>query len=613
MSLSKTGPTIILLLCLWPVLLMADTPFNRLNSFFRDAPGTAVSDQEFLDPDQAFTIAAEFSGPYEVVMRWDIAKGYYLYRDKFRFTVQNSGAVIREVILPQADRVEDPEFGEVEIYRDAVKIRLPLEGQSTVATRLEIAVVYQGCKEGVICYPPISKTVSLLQPAAGVDALATGKSGILSDTRLPAQEEISRRLLHGKFWLNLLVFFGFGLLLAGTPCVFPMLPILSGIIVEQGHGITTYRALVLSLGYVLAMAMTYAALGVIAGAFQFNLQTAAQNTWVLSAFSAVFVLLALSMFGFYELQLPSGWQGRLASIGRGHHGSFLGAALMGAMSAIIVSPCIAPPLSGALIFINQTGDALTGGTALLSLGLGMGLPLLVFGVSAGRFLPRAGAWMVTVKRSFGIVMLGVAIWFLERIVPPSLTLFLWGLLLVVSAVYLGVFDRLMPDAPWQRLWKGISIVMLAYGIALIIGSAGGGTDVFRPLQGIRGEDQFSRKLDFQRIKTIGDLDSALILAAEQKRAVMLDFYADWCITCKELEKDTFSKPAVQDALNNVMLLMADVSANDASDQALLNSLGIIAPPAILFFTDGREHGSLRIVGYINAGDFITHLRRIPIL
>ena len=598
----------------WLPLLSAATTLERLNKYFGGASQAGA--QEFLDPDQAFVASAagSASDPQAVIISWDIAEGYYLYRDKFRFTVASGPATPGEVFMPAGESMADPEFGQVEVYRHKVSIKLGLQRQTSAEAMLLLNAIYQGCKEDVICYPPVSKSLPVILPAMAGDMAGKVMEKAATEQHLSPEDAINRDLGQNKLWLNLWIFLGFGILLACTPCVFPMLPILSGIIVGRGQNLSTRRAFILSLGYVLAMAVTYAALGVIAGALQFNIQAAAQNIWVIGTFSAIFVLLAMSMFGFYELQLPTAWQAWLSSVGIRQQGSLAGAILMGVLSAVIVGPCLAPPLAGALLYVSQTGNALTGGAALFAMGLGMGLPLLVIGASAGRLLPRAGYWMETIKRIFGVIMLGVAIWFLERVVTPPVALLLWGSLITVVAVYIGALDRLLPEATWQKLWKGIGIIMLVYGIAMIIGAAHGSGDKLYPLRK-SGMDTAGaiRTLAFNRIKTGGDLDRMLAEAALRKQTVMLDFYADWCVTCKEMEKNTFSNPAVRAQLQKIMLLQADVTSNDAEDQALLKRFGIYGPPALLFFADGQERRNMRVIGYMGAADFSKHLREAAAL
>ena len=389
-----------------------------------------------------------------------------------------------------------------------------------------------------------------------------------------------------------------------------MIPILSGIIVGQPGKVTGLQGFMLSLAYVLAMALTYSLLGVLAGSFQLNLQAASQNAWVISAFSMVFVLLALSMFGFYELRMPSAVQTRLASLSEPRQGTGLySSAVMGAISAVIVGPCVAPPLAGALLYISQTGDALLGGAALFSMGLGFGVPLLIIGASAGALLPRVGPWMEKVKQCFGIIMLGVAIWFLERVIPGTVAMILWALLVMIAALLMGALDR---TARTGKVFRAVGIVGLIYAGALIIGALSGSQDMLRPLAHLAGKPASASSLEFQRFKTAAELEQLLTAASAEGKFVMLDFYADWCVTCIEMEEDTFSEPAVKEALSGVVLLQADVTRNDAEDQQLLERFQLFGPPAILFFnTDRRELQQYRLIGYVKPEQFLNHLARLP--
>ena len=387
-----------------------------------------------------------------------------------------------------------------------------------------------------------------------------------------------------------------------------MIPILSGIVVGQGEGITTGRAFSLSLVFVLIMAATYAGMGVIAGLFGHNLQATFQDPWVLSIFAGVFVVLGLSMFGVLNLQVPAAWQGRIAELsGRQRGGTWGGVAAMGFFSALIVGPCVAPPLAGALIYIGGSGDALLGGMALFALGLGMGIPLLAVGVSAGKLLPRAGAWMEKVKAIFGVLMLCVAIWLLERLLPAPVTVLLWGLLISGSAIYLGALDRFNTSRPRTvHLSRGLGLGLLVYGSALVVGAAGGATDALNPLaQPTAGR---SLSLAFDAVKGQADLEEALDRARSQGRPVVLDLYADWCVECKELERDTFTDDGVQDRLSRLVRLRADVTANDETDRRLLKSLGVFGPPALIFYgPDGVERRPERVVGFIGPRPFREHL------
>ena len=420
--------------------------------------------------------------------------------------------------------------------------------------------------------------------------------------------------MEGSLLGNTLFFFGAGLLLSFTPCVFPMVPILSGILVGQGKKITQMRGLSLSLIYVLAMALTYAVIGVLATMLNVNIQAAAQNVWVISIFCLVFVALALSMFGFYDIQLPASVQNKLVSFSSNQEGGTLfGVAIMGVVSAIIVGPCVAPPLVGALVYISQTGNQLLGGLTLFSMGIGMGIPLLIIGASAGSLLPRAGKWMETVKKIFGVGLLALAIWFMSRVIPAVAELYLWAALLIVTAIYMGALDQLEKNASWARLWKGLGLVMLAYGVILVIGASSGSGNIYRPLDtlmdklkpNVENQDQLS----FQKVKSVADLDLALVQASKQGKAVMLDFYADWCVECIRMELSTFTAAEVHDALNDVVLLQADVTDNDETDKILLNHFDIYGPPAILFFgTNGQERRPYRLFGFFEAKEFANHVR-----
>jgi thiol:disulfide interchange protein DsbD len=409
----------------------------------------------------------------------------------------------------------------------------------------------------------------------------------------------------------LVTFFGFGLLLAFTPCVLPMIPILSGIIVGQAANMNSRRGLALSAVYVLAMALTYALAGIVAGLFGRNLQAAFQAPAVLIGFAALFVVLALSMFGVYELQLPASLRERLARwSGRHRGGAHGGVAIMGALSAVIVGPCVAPPLAGALLYIAQSGDASLGGAALFVLALGMGTPLLAIGASAGHWLPRAGAWMEAVKHAFGFLLLGVALWLLERILPPSVVLAGWGILLICAAVALGALEALPATSTGlQRFWKGLGLVLFTWGAAALIGAAAGGERLTQPLGLFAARAQIREEpLPFRPVKGLAGLEQALAQTPEAGQPVMLDFYADWCIECKQMERSTFADRGVRQALGAMTLLQSDVTANDAQDRALLRRFELFGPPAILFFdAQGREIRTARVVGYVDASRFRAHV------
>ncbi len=584
-------------------------PLGALRGLGIDLVGD--SDDEFLQPDVAFKLSAAPGDGDTAIARWEIADGYYLYRARMRFAAaQPEGASVGEPVLPAGKVKEDEYFGRMEVYYDAVEARLPLAGLGG-AREAVLDVTYQGCADAGLCYPPITKSLVVSLdgaggPGTGAPAFLDAVAPAAQLATLPEQDRLARALETGSPWLVLAAFVGLGLLLTFTPCVLPMVPILSSIIVGQGEDVSTRRAFTLSLTYVLAMASTYTAAGVLAGLSGANLQALFQDPWVLSAFAVVFVLLALSMFGLYELQVPVALQRRLAALSNQQRGgTYVGVAAMGLLSALIVGPCVAAPLAGALIYIARTGDAALGGAALFALSMGMGLPLLVIGTSAGRLMPRAGPWMVAVKAAFGVLLIGVAIYLLERVVTPPAALAMWAALLIVTAIYMGALDRLSESASgWRRLAKGAGLVVMVHGVLVMVGAASGGDDVLRPLTRLAGGAAERPALEFRTVKGTAGLDGALEAAAARGQPVMLDFYADWCVSCKELERDTFTDPTVQATLAGALLLRTDVTANDAEDQALLERLGLFGPPAILFFgPDGRERPQFRVVGFMGPEDF----------
>ncbi len=572
--------------------------------------GIGGNQEQFLPPEQVFILSAEAVNAHQLAITWNIADGYYLYRDKFKFALNETlGISLGEASLPKGKEKHDENFGLMEVYYHEVTVLLPLNRENMAAIDITLTATSQGCAEAGFCYPPMTQELLLSLPEA--TTVSSSPPAATTATPFTDQDRYARGLAENSLLLSMLSFFGLGLLLCFTPCVFPMVPILSSIIAGQGSAITTRRAFWLSLTYVLAMAATYTAAGILAGLFGSNLQALFQNPWILGSFSALFVLLALSMFGFYELQMPQAIQSRLTQVSNKQQGgTFIGAAIMGLLSALIVGPCMAAPLAGALIYIGQSGDAVLGGAALFALSLGMGLPLLAIGTSAGKLLPRAGKWMNSVKAVFGVLLLAVAIWMLERIIPAAITLALWGVLLVVCAIYLGALEHLQPEAGgWRKLRKGLGIVMLVYGSMLLIGTLSGGSDPLRPLDGLRSSNAAAAEqhgLAFNQIKGVEGLQQALTLANSQGKSVMLDFYADWCISCKEMERKTFSNSTVQNTLRDVVLLQADVTANDEQDQALLKKFGLFGPPSILFFNPaGEELSQYRLVGFLGPEQFNT--------
>ncbi len=575
--------------------------------------GMTSSGKTFLPPEKAFILSVDASNGRTLVAHWQIADGYYLYRRNFAFALPEgtaSSSLSEAVFSRQGKIKDDPSFGRLEVFYHAVDVTIPVQRSPGGRLPLRLQIGYQGCADDGFCYPPVKKWVDVVLPSAA----AANSTLTNTPENLPEQAQIVRSLQENSLLANMGMLFLAGILLAFTPCVLPMLPILSAIIVGQEKPVTSRRALALTSCYVLAMSLAYTGAGVIAGLFGANLQAAFQNPWILVSFSLFFVVLALSMFGFYELQMPSALQTRLNAISqRQASGSYFGAAVMGLLSALIVGPCVAAPLAGILIYIGLQGDAWVGGLSLFAMSLGMGLPLLVFGASAGKWMPRAGQWMHIIRPVFGVMLLGLSIWLLQRIIPDAVTLFLWAFLVIAVAVYMGGFDRLPEGiSGWRKLWKAIAVVLLSWGIMLLIGVASGSRDILQPLAALSGsasKEDTTAALSFQRIKGLEGLASVVRAASERGAAVMVDFYADWCIDCKRMEANAFSDPRVHAALAGVQLVQADVTDNDARDQALLKQYQLFGPPAILFFDrQGNELSQQRLVGYFTAEEFMQQIR-----
>ncbi len=624
----------------------ADAGAETLGANSRDGGislgGFGGSSNEPMDPEEAF-VPEVIVDDGSVFVRFDITPEYYLYRGRTKAAVSEN-AEIRAAFIGEGERKDDPNFGTVWVFHDQLETELSIDADAPYS----LVIGYQGCADMGLCYPPMEKAWRI-DPAAGsaerldevpgdtgeltpleeMDSLGDDRSqapagnGASTDTATeaatPAGSEtdmITQRLIDGSPWAIILGFLIFGLLLAFTPCVFPMIPILSGIIAGQGEHITTRKAFVLSLVYVLAMAVTYTVAGVLAGLFGANLQAAFQNPWVLSVFAAIFVALALSMFGFFELQLPSSIQSRIMRAqNRQQGGTLTGVAVMGFLSALIVGPCMAPPLAGALIYIGQTGDAVIGGLALFALSIGMGLPLILVGTLGGKYMPKAGGWMDAVKAVFGVVLLGVAIWMLERFLPPAVTQLMWAVLLIASAVYMGATESLREAASgWLRLWKSLGLVLLLWGALMLIGVAAGAKGTpFTPLAGLSlggGGGQVA-ELEFRQVNDDQELDQALEQARAAGQPVMLDFYADWCISCKEMEHNTFSDPRVIEALSGFLVLQADVTANNADHKALLKRFDLYGPPGIVFWdASGERVRQHWVVGYQPPDEFLGHVTAV---
>ena len=574
--------------------------------------GPVSNEDQFLPVDQAFVFTAIADGSDRVLLDWQVAPGYYLYRHRTSAKTATPGFALGEIAMPDGKKKNDEFFGDVEVYYGILTATVPVT-RPAGASAFEIEVTYQGCADAGLCYPPVTKTVAIELPPPGTPS-ASDAAPMVSE-----QDRLSSMISGGNLFAILATFFGFGLLLAFTPCVLPMIPILSGIIAGQGAAATPSRSFLLSVTYVLGMALTYTIAGAAFAAAGQQAQAFFQQPWIIIAFAALFVVLALAMFGLFDLKIPSALETRLASVsGRQKTGSFVGTAVMGALSALVVTACVAPPMVAALAVIGQTGDVMRGALALFAMGIGMGTPLLFVGVAGGRFLPHAGPWMTTIKALFGVLFLGVAVWMLERILPGSLTLALWALLVIVGGYYFGGFGRSSAGAATPRLLaRGLGLATIVWGTIMMIGAAAGGHDPLQPLRGAsvpgfggQAGAAASQSLPFRKIASVEELDVELAGAQAAGKPVMLDFYADWCVSCKEMEKYTFSVPEVQQDLAGFVLLKADVTANNEADQALFRRFGVYGPPTTAFFgTQGRECRAFRLVGYVKADDFRSHLAR----
>ncbi len=581
---------------------------------------------DFLDPEQAFKLRAELNNANAVTLHWDIAKGYKLYRDQIIIRVENGNARIAKASLPKGITFNDPTTSEkVEIYHDKLDVEVPLLNANGPLT---LSVGYQGCAEDGLCYPPVTKLIKVEPDKPGALSIGgeedtTAVIAATPSTPIPASNEneespksdlslIASTLAGGSLWKVSLAFLVFGLLLSFTPCVLPMVPILSSIIVGEGE-VTRRRSFLMALAYCLGLALVYTVLGIAAGLAGEGLSGALQKPWVVVMFALLLVLLSLSMFDLYQLQMPASLQNKLGKASGGlKRGRFFGVFFMGALSALIVGPCVAAPLAGTLVYISQTHDLLLGGLALFSMAMGMSVPLLLVGLSAGSLLPKAGAWMVSVKYLFGLLLIAVALWMVSPILLAPVVMLLWGAFAILCSVFLGVFDASPGKSTvGQRFGKALGLVLFIIGSIEIVGVASGSTNVLEPLSNIRGETAAvggeKKKISFTRIKTVAELDQALLTTTTP---VMLDFYADWCLSCKEMDKFTFHDPTVMAQLKSMTLLQVDVTANTADDLALMKRFGLFGPPGIIFFDrTGKEIPDSKVAGFLGAVLFLDHINK----
>jgi thiol:disulfide interchange protein DsbD len=591
-----------LLLC-WPLL------------FF---PNPAAA-QAFGAPEKIFRpqVRALDDRRLEILIR--IEDGYYLYKNKIALQIFPSSIKPAAFQLPAGQPKDDPVFGRSEIYRRSFLLTLPILREDPSVQSLELALSFQGCSDRGLCYPPTVRKITVaLPPAARAAVPPPGRIGSSSGTNgaaAPADESsrITGLLAQKNLTWILLSFFGFGLLLSLTPCVFPMIPILSGLIVSQGNTVTKKRGFLLSLVYVSGMAITYAVAGVLAGLSGSLLAAFFQNPWVLGAFALVFVLLALSMFGFYELQMPSFLQSRLSKTSNGlPGGNLFGVLIMGALSALIIGPCVTAPLAGALLYISRTQNVWLGGSALFVLALGMGVPLLVIGTSAGVLLPKAGPWMEAVKKFFGILLLAVALWLVSPFMALSLQMFFLSALLIVSSMFLRPLDPL-PDGAggWARVGKGIGWIALLVGAAYLAGALGGSQNLYQPLAGLggkgsAGDQPTTAGPSFQLLTQSAELDRVLQSATD--RPLLLYFGAEWCTSCKEMEHSTFRDPRVLEKFKKFRLFKVDLTTTTPETQTLLKKFSLFGPPTILLFDrQGQEIEKSRMVGEQDARQLLSRL------
>lgn len=649
-----------------PLTSDSDTPMSPSSSSFSGSSGLSglLSDNivsEVLDPEIAFVMNVEQREDNVAVATFTIEEGYFLYQHRFLTATPEESVSTTITELTPGEKKHDEFFGDVEINRHVAEAKIALEHQGE-AREVQLDISYQGCADIGICFPPQTKSVNIMLAAANTDDIAgiagnassgsgsglgltsagnttvdnsTPVNGAVAATAsagnettsklgLSEQDRLANTLSHSSLPFIFMLFVGLGVLLAFTPCVLPMIPILSGLISGQNNdGMTATKATGLSMVYVLVMASTYAVAGVAMGLTGAGIGFL-QNPWVLSAFAALLVLMSLSMFGFYELQMPVALQNRLNKLSSNSKGGSIGnVAFMGFLSALIVGPCVTAPLVGALIFIADTGDAVVGGTALFALGLGMGLPLILVGASCGHLLPKAGAWMQQVKAVFGVMLLAMAIWMLSRFLPMQAILAMAAALAIVCGIYMGALDNLSTESTNPRRFaKGAGILTLLYGAALLFGALSNSSSLIYPLRNFALAPQQTvssesgklvsstvhQELHFSDVKGVEELDAYIKTAGQAGQPLILDFYADWCVSCKEMEAFTFTDPLVMEQMQKAVLVRADVTKNDKLDRELLKRFKLFGPPAILFFApDGAETRNGRVVGFMNKEKFHDHL------
>jgi thiol:disulfide interchange protein DsbD len=596
------------------------TAFRLLAAFllaFLAVP-VAAQQESLLQAEEAFRFSIERSADQRIELRWEIEEGYYLYRDHLEAKDAVTGAAVPLQTEAGVVETEDANFGPSEVYYLEAIARLGADAPA------QVAVTYQGCKKDSICYPPLTLTVDtaslqVSEPVVGFGVApppaptssGTGNGGFnLAADTLGGGMVGSLLASGGAIWV-VASFLAFGLLLAFTPCVLPMYPILSATLAREGEALTARRGFVLSLAYVLAMAAAFGLLGIVAAWSGQNLQMVLQSPWAIGTVALIFVVLATSMFGLFELQLPTAWVSRMAGVQAGSRGSVGGAAGMGFLSALIVGPCVTAPLAAALLYIAQTGDAYLGAAALFALGLGQGIPLIAFGTMGSRALPRAGAWMVQVKYAFGFVFLGAAIWMVSRVLPPQATLALWAALLLLAAVFLGAVDRLTADAgAGLRFRKATGLAASLAGVILAIGAASGGTDPLRPLahfgMGSSGQQVAETEMTFVSANSTPELEQAM--ASADGRPAFVYFTADWCVICKTIERDLFPSADVVAGLDGFQRIKVDLTDFNQENHGLMRDLAVVGPPTMIFFdADAAEPNGTRLIGDVGVDTLLASI------
>lgn len=567
------------------------------------AQDSLFSSEAPLDPRAAFALSVSPQPDGSRLLRWEIADGYYLYRDYL--SVETASGVSIPLESEPGKQKNDPTFGTVEVYYDEASARIsPVSGA--------LSITYQGCQEDGICYPPITDSLPALPASAATEAEEQASAPTAGITLADDSGLVDGLVRRGGLGLLLLGFFGFGLLLAFTPCVLPMIPILGGLLAGQGESLTARRGLALSAAYVFAMSSALALLGVAAAWSGQNLQIVLQSPWAVGAVALLFVALAMSMFGVFQLRLPQAWNDRMAAAGIGRRGTFAGAAGLGFTSALIMGPCVTAPLAGALLYIAQTGDTALGAAALFSLGLGQGVPLLLLGAFGSRALPRAGRWMRLVNRLFGFIFLAMAAWLAGRVVPPAAGLAIWAGALVLTGVFLGALDRQDADAaPIQRLRQAAGMLALLAGGLMGIGAASGGDDPLRPLARLTGGSQnvvSDKAIDFTTIRSVPELEAAL---AQSDRPAMIYFTAEWCVSCRTIERRVWPDAEVQAALSEMQVIAADLTTFDAESQGLLDHLRSVGPPTMVFLdAEGQERKGTRLIGEPRPAEVVASARAV---